>query len=635
MRTTLAWLSMVAATFFFHRAAGATAVVIAAGETRTLDADLVLHGADTLDANGTAASPCTIVGNGHSIVATGLTAHIKIQSCVLTGLGGPLQSSPPALDLSAQGSADITIVGSTFDATGNVSFHMSGQATATVNDNLFAANGIAYIQDELVGSMYIPAFSADGSSTGTKVFQGNRIYRSSAQFDGVTNWLIGGYGDPYSNVLVGHRGVIRVRGNHVKVVGNFIHPQYPLTSPDVENITVGSDDASPDLVVEHNVLRSGEWVLRECQGEVRYNLIADMNGHAWIKGPHDCNLHHNIFVNYQTPDPNREAGVDVVYFTPHLNIYNNTFDGGGTISNLNVPAIHAGKGRLIERLSANAITSFIIPAEYAAVSSIDIETQYDTDPPPGDARMHYADYNLFYNPGSPSQTDYSVMVEPDDVHPIAKGSAGFALHDVHAAPGFKGPLPTSFPFASADVQSGAVRVSDILAHYRELYSPVGQSPLIGAGDPMFGAHQNIGAIGQGADVDPADQFGTFMPGTVGGPPPLPDAGVGTAMPDGGGAAGRPDGSVGTGPADAGSQGPADAGTSSPARGGSGCRVGGATSTPETWVWASLLFLAAVRRARLDRRRPHEHDGCGPRVGAIHDKGSARGEVRPRHDLPAR
>jgi hypothetical protein len=141
-------------------------------------------------------------------------------------------------------------------------------------------------------------------------------------------------------VLIGHRGVIRVRGNHVKVVGNFINPQYPLTSPDVENIVVGSDDPSPDLVMEHNVLRSGEWVLRECQGEVRYNLIADMNGHAWIKGPHDCNVHHNIFVNYETPDPNREAGIDAVYFTPHLDIYNNTFDGGGTIANLGVPAIH-------------------------------------------------------------------------------------------------------------------------------------------------------------------------------------------------------------------------------------------------------------------------------------------------------
>src|SRR5262249_36132340 len=151
-----------AATFFFCKAAGAASVVIAAGETYRLDANLVLHGADSLDANGTPQNPCTIMGNGHSIVANGLTAHIKVQNCIFKGLGGPLQTSPPALDLSAQGTADVTITGSTFDACGNISFHMSDQATATFNNNLLAANGIAYIEDELQGSMYIPAFFADG-----------------------------------------------------------------------------------------------------------------------------------------------------------------------------------------------------------------------------------------------------------------------------------------------------------------------------------------------------------------------------------------------------------------------------------------------------------------------------------------
>jgi len=142
-----------------------------------------------------------------------------------------------------------------------------------------------------------------------------------------------------------------------------------------------------------------------------------------------------------------------------------------------------------------------------------------------------------------------------------------------------------------------VRVSDILAHYRELYRPASQSPLIGGGDPMFGTHQNIGAIGEGTDVDPSDRFGTLMPGPVGGPPPLPDAGVGTGTPDGGGSTGRPDASVVTGPADAGSPAPVDAGTSSGASGGCSCRSGGTTTTAESCVWASLLGLAALGRAR--------------------------------------
>src|SRR4029453_6802291 len=115
------------------------------------------------------------------------------------------------------------ISGLTFDACGSVRLHVNGSATVAFKNNLLSENGIAYIQDELVGSNYVSAFSADGSSTATKVFQGNRVYRSAVNFDGVNNWLIGGYGDDLSNVIIGHRGVITVLGNHVKVVGNFVN----------------------------------------------------------------------------------------------------------------------------------------------------------------------------------------------------------------------------------------------------------------------------------------------------------------------------------------------------------------------------------------------------------------------------
>jgi len=590
-------------TLLISSMAHAASVTIEPGVTYTLTQDLVLNGADTLDGKGTVDAPCIIAGNGHAIIGKGLTGHVKIQNCVFQGMGGNVETAP-ALELTAQGSADVSITGSVFDACGSIKLHADGQATVTFNDNLLKDNGIAYIEDELVGSHYDPAFFADGSSTASKVFQGNRIYRDAAHFDGVTNWLIGGYGDQFSNLVIGHRGVIRVRGDHVKVVGNFINPQYQLTSPDVENIVVGSDSDTPDLIVEHNVLRGGEWVLRECQGEVRYNLIAEMNGHAWVKGPHDCNLHHNLFVNYETPDPNREAGVDAVYFTKHLNIYNNTFDGGGMISKLNAPAIHAGKGRLIERVSSNAITNFLIPSSMAAVSSTDDETQYDTDPPPGDARMHFADYNLFYNPDSPGVPDYSLQVEPDDKTPLMKGSAGFALHDVHGAPAFKGPMPTAFPFANSDIESGTVKVSTMLAHYRDLYTPNAGSPLIGAGDPTLDANNNIGAIGQGADKDPNDQFGSFMPG-MSGPPPLnlPDGGAAMGGASGSGAVTGASGRTSSGGAAAapgsglsGAAGTANK-TGSSASNGCGCRVGAAPRDSAWWLVGGLLVGARRGRKR--------------------------------------
>src|SRR4051812_47105004 len=91
-------------------AAGAAPVTIAAGQTLTLQANLTVAGADTLDANGTVASPCVIIGNGHAIVANALTGHVKIENCVLQGLGGAMDTQP-ALALTAQGSGDITITG--------------------------------------------------------------------------------------------------------------------------------------------------------------------------------------------------------------------------------------------------------------------------------------------------------------------------------------------------------------------------------------------------------------------------------------------------------------------------------------------------------------------------------------------
>ncbi|HEY4102772.1 MAG TPA: hypothetical protein VGM44_02740, partial [Polyangiaceae bacterium] len=218
-----------------------------------------------------------------------------------------------------------------------------------------------------------------------------------------------------------------------------------------------------------------------------------------------------------------------------------------------------------------------------AISSTDDETQYDTDPPPGDARMHYADYNLFYNPDSPSQTDYSLVVEPDDKTQIQKGSDGFAKHDVHAAPNFKGPLPTAYPFQSSDVQAGTVTVSQILSHFRELYAPGTNSPLTGAGDPMGGAHNNIGAIGQGPDLDPNDQFGSFMPG-MGGPPPLnlPDAG-----PSNGGTSNGGTSNGGSGKA-------------SSDRGGCGCKIAASRAHDAFGFTFAFLALSTIWRRRPKR-----------------------------------
>jgi hypothetical protein len=136
-------------------------------------------------------------------------------------------------------------------------------------------------------------------------------------------------------------------------------------------------------------------------------------------------------------------------------------------------------------------------------------------------------------------------------------------------------------------------VSAILTHYRDLYTPATGSPLIGAGDPAGSPKNNIGAIGQGADVDPSDQFGTFRPG-FGGPPPLnlPDAGASRDARNAGGAGGNAGGADGS---EGGASGGAGGSTAAGAKAGCGCELGRRTRTHSSAVPWLLLVVVALRR----------------------------------------
>jgi hypothetical protein len=129
---------------------------------------------------------------------------------------------------------------------------------------------------------------------------------------------------------------------------------------------------------------------------------------------------------------------------------------------------------------------------------------------PGPARLGYADYNLFYNPDAREQQNYALTVPGK----TERADAGFARQDVpvggakdaQADPKFTGPVPNEFPFRDEDVQARKVTVAQILARYREAYTPAADSPLIGGGDPADGAGSFIGAVGAGKEA-PNDQFG--------------------------------------------------------------------------------------------------------------------------------
>jgi hypothetical protein len=115
------------------------------------------------------------------------------------------------------------------------------------------------------------------------------------------------------------------------------------------------------------------------------------------------------------------------------------------------------------------------------------------------ARLGYADYNLFFNPGAKSPRNYLLSVAGK----AERKDAGFGRNDVprggkiddQADPRFKGPIPKAFPFADDDIKALKVGVSKMLSFYREAYTPAEGSPLIGAGDPVDGEGTNIGAVG--------------------------------------------------------------------------------------------------------------------------------------------
>jgi hypothetical protein len=267
----------------------------------------------------------------------------------------------------------------------------------------------------------------------------------------------------------------------------------------------------PGLIVEHNILRHGQWVVRGLAGEFRYNLVLDADGHNFIVGPTEhTHIHHNVFARYCTVDPNLNSTIAVIYKGDGITIYNNTFDAGGKAlaRPWHVPALEVGADGFIASLRNNAFVNH--PTRFAAGSATIRPGFSEKLTTPGPARLGYADYNLFFNPDAAAKDNYGLSVAGK----LERRDPGFALHDVpakgsvddQADPRFTGPVPRRFPFADADIASRKVTVGQILAHFRAAYTPGPDSPLRDAGDPADGAGAYIGAVGSG-DPSPADYFG--------------------------------------------------------------------------------------------------------------------------------
>ena len=474
------------------------------GPVFNLTSDVVLSGAQVQNYVGTAANHCTINGNGFQIrSAADFTGTLNISFCDVHNLG---TATNPGIKVTAGGSGSIQLLNNVWETFGTVSVAANSTAQLAVRNNEFRENTLVPATNLPIvfANETLPVVVLGGDSSTQKFFQGNNVGLSTVLFENTRNWLIGGNTDAESNILMGVRCGFTVRNSTGMVVrGNYSQHNYPHRMSQGDNFELEGDG----FLVEHNIIRDSSWPVRGMGGELRYNLI-DSSGtlDQVIQGPlSNTNMHHNIItytVSQALFAPG--SGVRVMFGVDNVQFNNNTMDGSGPFMGFSGAPIRVFAGTFISSLRNNVIYNFAGLADEPMLAGDQGES---TNPPL--ARLRYADYNDFYNPDAPNQTNYGLGVVGR-----TPGSAGYGQHDLggfngHRDPKFTAPTALPFPFFAEDIWSRTKKVSDILSTYRAMYTPGAGSPLIGAGDPQDGS-PNIGAIGNG---EAADQFGRFGTGS--------------------------------------------------------------------------------------------------------------------------
>lgn len=516
-------LAPVVVSIFSTCAAQAAPLLVEAGKTHTLNGDLVLDGADTVQILGTAEKPCVLIGNRHRIYAgPKWTGSLKIMHTTIRDLGGlpkrtaaGLISGPGALafDLKISGKGSVTIENSTLDACSAIRLQTDGASTASFRNNTVLENSVVAISKDVGNSGDF--FTATGNSKERKLFQGNFIPRGKVVIR-APNWMVGGDKDADSNLFIGYRIGIVADGEGTIVRGNYFHLRMPITKefPYWSQISVFTTGKA--VIGEHNIIRDGEWIVRFVEGEFRYNLISDIVDHDLMQNGSNGRIHHNLFLAGTSDHRHGTMSACIMVIYPPKNpgegieIFNNVFDGGGR---LNVPAIEVAPKAFIKSVRNNVFYNFAHTEKYFKRSQAMIRMTWNDDSGEDKpARLGYADFNLFYSPSVKAARNYLLAV-PDKRERM---DDGFGRNDIprggkiddQADPKFAGPIPKAFPFSNDDIKARKVGVAKMLAHYRDAYTPAPGSPLIGAGDPADGKGTNIGAIGASPPSD-RDRFGRF------------------------------------------------------------------------------------------------------------------------------
>jgi len=451
--------------------------------TVTLTRDLTLSGSTDLNWNDT-----TVIGNGFKVVSSpGWAGRVIIQNSFVQGLG-----SYGVLGINVATSGSIAIQGTTFEATGAMKFGSQGSAPITVTNNELRSNNLfTYVSNDPTVPVVL---ELDGATSGAKVVQGNRIGSGILMLNGGNSWQVGGLTAGQGNVFMGARAVLELMdSSNDTVQGNYmLHDYHGGFSQGFNLWLQGSSDHE---LAEHNVIIGGSWPVQSFGGEFRYNMVVDSGHTFWRSSTNNTLIHHNLFVHATGTNTEYDGAIQVYGGESGLNIYNNTFDVGGSIGAFDAPAFNIGTGSLFYSIRNNLFTN------WTDIKSTNGSAFVSTpDGTLSSSRVTTADYNAFYNPMAPNSIRY--------LSGIAQNAPGG--HDVQSNPQLSGSPEIPWQISEGCIWLGQDTAGRVLSHYRSLYRPATGSPLINTGSPSDGPNTPIGVIGPD-DSNPVDLFGRVVP----------------------------------------------------------------------------------------------------------------------------
>jgi hypothetical protein len=454
--------------------------------TVTLTSDLVLSGSTDL-----VWDDAVVRGNGHTVrAAPGYSGKVLIHDSLVTGLAA--FDNQLGVDVTTTGGVDIS--GSIFEATAPLRLVVNGSAPISlVGNELRSTNYVTYVSADPTRS---PILDISGSTTGTKMMQGNNIGAGIVHITGMSGWQIGGLRDSQSNIFIGPRCVLNLEDSpNATIQGNYLHHDYYGGFSQGFNLQFSG--SSDHALAEHNVIRDSSWPLQTFGGEFRYNLMIN-SGHDFVRSSRaQARYHHNIFAHAQAPGSGYDGAVLMYNGETGIVFDNNTIDAGGTVGAFDAPALVLGSSATSVASLRNNLFSQFSPVRDWSQSALIAGGKSEASV---GSRIATADYNAWWNPLAEATAHYAPG--------IAGPSPG--THDVTSNPQLTGPVPQApFVVSEGAVWTRAYGVSSLLAYYRALYTPKAGSPLIDTGDPADGAGTDIGAVGAGAP-NSADKFGSVM-----------------------------------------------------------------------------------------------------------------------------